>query len=71
MVFQCGDCKYWRPVNIWESKDCGRCDFDDEGFAYKTGSICKRFEPGYRFYSELLDLIKKAEELCGGNKYEN
>ena len=71
MVFQCGDCKYWRYVNIWESKVLGRCDFNDEGYAYKNGTICERFEPSHRFYSELYTLMKKAEEICGGNHHEN
>lgn len=71
MVFQCGDCKYWRPVNIWDSKDCGRCDFNDEEFRYKAGSICEKFEPSHRFYSELYSLMVKAEEICGGNDYED
>lgn len=70
MVFQCGDCKYWKCMNIWDGGDSGRCYFDESGYAYKNGSICKRFEPSVGFFSELYDLIKKAEEICGGNDYE-
>lgn len=68
MVFQCGDCKYWRR-NIWESSECGKCRFDELAYVYKSGSICKKFEPSTLFYSELYDLMKKAEEI-GGKYYE-
>lgn len=71
MVFQCGDCKYWLCNNIWDGGESGKCPFVAGGYAYKNGTICKKFEPSVAFFSELYDLMKKAEEICGGNDYEN
>lgn len=70
MVFQCGDCKYWCYNSIWDGGDCGKCRFNDENYTYKNGSICKKFEPSVGFYRDFYYLMKKAEEICGGNYHD-